>query len=71
MVYCVWQREKPQLTQNAVEKIAEEYKEIRAVGEVGRTLPVTVRTLEARSQNLLSNLTLVHNPLRAFMVIEL
>ncbi len=36
----------PTLAQDAVEKIAEEYKEIRLIGEAGRTLPVTVRTLE-------------------------
>jgi DNA replication licensing factor MCM3 len=36
----------PTLAQDAVDKIAEEYKEIRLVGEAGRTLPVTVRTLE-------------------------
>jgi len=36
----------PILAQDAVERIAEDYKEIRLVGEAGRTLPVTVRTLE-------------------------
>jgi DNA replication licensing factor MCM3 len=36
----------PTLAQDAVDKIAEEYKEIRLIGEAGRTLPVTVRTLE-------------------------
>jgi DNA replication licensing factor MCM3 len=39
-------RLEPKLTEEAVEKIAEEYKEIRMQSENGRTLPVTARTLE-------------------------
>ena len=36
-------RRKPTLTSDAVEQIAEHYKEIRLKGKEGRTLPVTAR----------------------------